>query len=150
MQGRNWEMKALYGSAVAALLLLGACSSAQDKMADAGKQPMTAEQVRASVVDKTYYGTTDRGIDWAMYRSAEGEMRGRSTWDGGSETDIGSWWVNDDGSYCAKWTNWQGGREGCWFIYDNGETLTFARLSGRAQDNEFDKVNIASGNPENL
>ncbi|MEX0759221.1 MAG: hypothetical protein WD100_06550 [Tistlia sp.] len=131
-------------------LALAACASKAEQMAEAGKEPLGSQAALRFIADTTERGTADNGSDYVIYWDPSGEMRGLATWSGGSETDRGRWSVSEDGLFCRQWQEWRDGGEGCWRLYDAGEEVVFARVSGTARDGTLKKEEIVQGNVDNI
>jgi hypothetical protein len=129
---------------------LGACSTAQDQMEEAGKELLTKSEVNDLIVDTTQSGIAPSGNNYIVYRSQNGEMRGKAWGSWGQSTDEGTYTVAEDGLYCAEWQDWNDGRERCWRVYEEGDDIVYAGVSGGADDIEVQKSDIVKGNPENL
>jgi len=129
---------------------LSACATATEEMQEAGMEPLGAGDIRTEMIDTTQYGVSREGNNYAVYRAPDGEMRGKAWGSWGESFDTGTWSVNDDGLYCAKWSEWRNAREGCWNIYETDAGFTFAAVSGRAQDNEIEYDQLKDSNPEGI
>lgn len=133
-----------------AALALAACASQAEKMAEAGKEPMSRQEVLDLMADSTERGVLDNGVDWVVYWDPSGEVRGLSTWSGGGERDRGTWSVSEDGVVCRKWEKWQDAQEGCWKFYEEGDQIVSARVSGSTGDHVQKRSDFEEGNVENL
>jgi hypothetical protein len=129
---------------------LGACSTAQERMQEAGKEPLTKSEVREEIVGVTERGVAPSGSNYMVYRADNGQIRGKAWGNWGQETDIGTYTIAEDGLYCSKWQKWNNGKERCWHVYDEGDDIIYAGVTGGAEDFEIQKSNIVEGNPENL
>jgi hypothetical protein len=131
-------------------LALGACSTAQERMEEAGKESLTKSEVSELMVGVTERGVAPSGSKYMVYRAENGEIRGKAWGSWGDDTDQGTYTIAEDGLYCSKWQNWNDGKERCWRVYEEGDDIIYAGVSGGAQDIEVQKSNIVEGNPENL
>jgi hypothetical protein len=136
--------------ALLVMFTLSACATANEEMQEAGVEPLAANEIRTELSDTTQYGVSDEGNNYAVYRAPDGEMRGKAWGSWGQAFDTGTWSVNEDGVYCAKWTEWENAREGCWNIYETDAGFTFAAVSGRAQDVKLEDDQLDEGNAEGL
>jgi len=144
-------MKMKTGVTIAVLTLaIAGCTSAQEKMADAGKEPLSAEEVRNALSDATERGTNSEGTNYVVYRGPDGEIRGKAWGSWGTSTDTGTWSVEPDGTFCTQYNEWRDGIRRCWKIYEDGDTYVLAGVTAAAQDDEIRKDQLSDGNPENL
>jgi hypothetical protein len=60
-----------------------------------------------------------------MFVSADGVQYGtfKVGPDVGTDHDIGPWHITPDGHFCYRWSVGDGGRERCFAVYREGETL---------------------------
>lgn len=137
-------------AALVAGLWMAACTTAQDRMEESGTEPLTKSEVSEMMVGVTEKGVAPSGSNYMVYRSAKGEMRGKAWGSWGQDTDVGTYTISSDGLYCSKWQSWNNGQERCWRVYEDGDDIVYAGVSGGAKDMEVRKANIVEGNPEDL
>ncbi len=142
-------MRILLALAMAVLAVAG-CTTKAEQMAEAGKTPLSKEEVMLLVANTTERGVASTGADYVIYWDPSGEMRGEATWSGGSEIDRGTWSVGEDGLFCRQWENWVDGRQGCWRLYEDGDEIVWALVSGSGESSQQSRDEILTGNVENL
>ena len=131
-------------------LSLAACATAQQEMAEAGKEPLNEGEVRELMVGVTEQGVGPNGSKYMVYRIESGEIRGKAWGSWGQSKDTGTYTIAEDGLYCSEWKQWNDGRKRCWRVYEEGDDIVYAAVSGGAKDMEVRKADIVEGNPENL
>ena len=143
----------LLGGVIAAL---SACETTPDRRTVAkneieasGQSPMTAEQIKTALVGNTEYSKgVDEGTpwEWTGYHREDGTMSGRSWWEGGKESDTGTWEVTEDNLYCRKWDkHWGKAQRGCYKMYRLAENRLGAEaVSGSAKAGTSELI---MGNP---
>jgi hypothetical protein len=129
---------------------LAACASAEQDMQQADRDAMAAAEAQEFLADTTQYGRSRDGNSYVVYRAPDGEIRGRAWGSWGESFDTGSWSVDENGVYCAQWTEWRDGRRGCWRVYEEGNAIVFAAAAGDASDFDIAKSKLVDGNAEGL
>ena len=120
----------------AALLLCAAPAFAQ--------QQLNAAQIRALFAGNTLSGENELGYDVQVYMDPSGKMSGQSN---NRYTDVGTWYVTDDGRYCRKWNNWRDGAEDCFTIRQAGPTSVRIKAISRPYDGVY---RVIRGDPHDL
>ena len=111
--------------------------------------PMTKDDIRAFVSNKTAYGESEKGREWVVFYDPSGEVRGESTGPGGLSRDTGTWTATDDDMLCIQFKKWRDGKLRCWQVYRRGEELTWAGKVGDASSG-VGAATWKTGNLENL
>jgi hypothetical protein len=118
----------------------------QKEMAEKGKKPLNASQMRSVLSGNTLQGTGDNpNATWTTYFASDGTARGEANWPGGGNQDSGKWKVKENGQFCTRgWSTWDTAG-GCHTVYRDGETLIMY------QDGKFDQeATVKKGNPMDL
>lgn len=130
---------AIFSVALLSATLLAGCAGGQarlDALQAEGRTPATAAELTAFFADTTGRGKTDRGNDFVVYRTPDGEQRGLVTWSGGSDQDVGRWWVveADEDIVCFAWERWRDGAERCFQVYlHEDRTVTWVGRVGTSE-----------------
>lgn len=93
---------------------------------------LTGDVLRTAVSGKTVYISTPVGSVPIVYRP-NGTMQGRSrilAGYSGPETDRGTWWIAKD-RLCQRWDVWLDGRQHCYRMQREGNTVHWSRDDGR-------------------
>jgi hypothetical protein len=103
---------------------------------------MSAADVLASLTNNTASGIGTTGTAYYVYFLPDGRQRFRQ----GYFTDVGSWRVLPDGSFCTRLTQINAGAEQCYTLYRNGSGISFQYLNG-APAGSF---TVLAGDPQGL
>jgi hypothetical protein len=90
------------------------CPSAVAAVRAPSRAPLTASDLRAEVVGRTF----DADF-WRLFIDRSGVVSVESK----SDFDVGRWHITDDGQYCRTWNVWDRGRSRCYRLYRDGETF---------------------------
>ncbi len=114
---------------------------------DSSKEYMSAEEVRQSLIDATFYGVfidlmSGEARKYSAYNSPEGISYYR---DETGHEESAAVMVRDDGCFFG---NWELGDEfdGCYYYQDNGDG-TFTEYT---PSNRVNTITVVPGDPENL
>jgi hypothetical protein len=107
------------------------CKTDQERCVSSG-----GKLLGASEVQKVYKGNTMSGevpaqaMQFQIFYAVDGQMAGRVTYAGATDTDRGSYLISPNGMLCARWTKWQV-FNGCIGIYQEGPIYKlFIQTSG--------------------
>ena len=90
------------------------CTPAVTAAMAAPRVPLTAAELRAEVVGRTFDSDFARLVI---------DRSGIVSFDSKSDFDIGRWHITDDGQYCRTWNVLDRGRPRCYRLYRDGETF---------------------------
>ena len=117
-------------AAGAAMVALGACATAEDRLVETGYVQLTSAEITTVFVGNTILGK-GRVSDYAIYYANAEELRGRITWEDNAATDHGVWEVTAEDTYCRRWLErWGNPERQCWRIYRSGDTITWVDPDG--------------------
>ena len=111
--------------------------------------PLSADDIRVFVADKTEYGVNEKGRNWALYYDPSGEVRGKTTWSGGSDHDSGTWEATADNMLCLQFKKWRDGKLRCWQVYNRSGELVWIGKIGTTKGGASDST-WTQGNEEDL
>lgn len=108
------------------------------------QERLSASEIESLLSGNTLSGRTERGADFHVYHSANGQTSGQARL---SYYDVGSWDVTDNGEYCRQWTNWREGARDCFEVFRVGDNHYRIKAVNYHYDSSF---RIQEGDPENL
>jgi hypothetical protein len=120
-------MKKIFGCV--AVLGLAACAQPAPlgpPIVTSSGPALDAAAVRLAVAGNTGTGTMSGShITYSMYLAPDGTALAQLP----TGIDKGTWYLTDDGQWCAKWQLLRGGREYCQRVYHQGEGYKFINRS---------------------
>ena len=82
---------------------------------------LDGDGIRAALAGATGSGANHRGRPWRVTFGADGSMTGVAGWQD-QHRDEGRWEV-EDGRYCRRWNEWNGGRKVCRVLFKRGTEI---------------------------
>lgn|GEM_PF-4756869 len=129
--------KFAFAAVISAFTLMG-CKTAEQSLIEAGAKPLTATEIKLTVVGNTTNVTLANGVTATSYFNPNGTAFAKNN----KSSSDGTWEIKSDGQICINWVKW-GGK--CVRVYPSGAEFKEIDESG----NLFLTVNqIRTGNPE--
>jgi len=120
---------------VATFLVLAACAPTIHRM--------TADEVRATFVGMTDYGTSGNDKSFVAYLSPDGTVKFRRE----GELDTGRYHIQPDGEMCVQYPAYQQGQDVCQSMWKGSDRYYSTLSDGRPG---VIITTVKPGNPENL
>ena len=99
------------------------CPAGFGEASPPARQPLPASVLRAELPGHTFYTVPMNffiAADGVLYATVKGGP------EGGTEHDVGAWYITLDGQWCRTWNVWDGRQERCHAVYREGETFEFS------------------------
>jgi len=110
----------------------------------AAQEQLPESEIAGVVSGNTLFGKTERGADFHVHHSPNGQMSGQARL---AYYDVGTWAVSGKGEYCRQWTNWRDGARDCFVIFKLGNNQYQLKGVNYHYDSKF---TIHEGDPKNL
>jgi hypothetical protein len=104
---------------------------------------MSAEQVRASFVDMTGYGTSANGEPFVTYLSPDGTIKLRRY----GQSDTGRYRIEPDGELCIQYQAYRQGQDICQSVWKGTDRYYSTQSNGQPG---VTITTVKPGNAENL
>jgi hypothetical protein len=121
-------------SVLAAAIVLAGCATVHR---------MSADEVRATFVGMTDYGTAQNGMPFVAYLSPDGAVKFQRE----GESDTGRYRIEPDGTMCVAYQNYQQGQDVCQSMWKGADRYYSSLSNGQPG---VTITAIKPGNAENL
>jgi len=142
-------MKRLAAIAAIAVLTTGlaGCKTAEQAAQEAGKQPLSAQEMSTIADGNTFAARNVSGQEWFEYHAGDGTLYAGAGKSGGSSwLREGEWWVNDAGEYCLTMPGWSNATNRCQPVYRTDDGYEAYWQDGR----RYMTFQVLDGDPEDL